>query len=432
VIGEFAGCRIPDIPSVVWSSELNPVETLEDIFRRDHGLVLSSLIKSFGDFDLAEEALADAVTSALTNWPRVGTPRNPAAWLLTVARRKAIDQLRRRRRLEEKVALLGGAEESMSMDGAELSIDDERLRLIFTCCHPALSRESQVALTLRSLGGLTTAEIARAFLTTEPTMFQRITRAKDKIRRAAIPYRVPSPDQLPQRLASVLAVVYLIFNEGYSTATGSELVRVDLCKEAIRLSETLVELLPNEPDVLGLAALCWLTEGRRPGRIDGKGDLVLLAEQDRGRWDLRAIERGLGLLRQLGGDDHESAYAIQANIAALHSTASSHASTDWKSIVRQYDRLIDLRPSPVVALNRAVAVAMAEGIDVGLALMDPLADALAAYQPFHAAQGELLARTGRNLEAAESYRRALTFSVNDVERRYLQQRLAAAERLNSG
>ena len=264
---------------------MNPAQTLEDIFRREHGLVLSSLIRTFGDFDVAEEALADAVASAVENWPRVGTPSNPAAWLLTVARRKGIDRLRRRRRLEERMPLLVGEEATSQADQPESSVPDERLRLIFTCCHPALSPEGQVALTLRTLGGLTTAEIARAFLTSEATMFQRITRAKNKIRLAGIPYQVPSPGQLPARMESVLAVVYLIFNEGYSSMSGTELVRIDLCQEGIHLAEMLVALLPGDPDVLGLAALCWLTEGRRPGRIDSAGELVLLADHDRTKWD---------------------------------------------------------------------------------------------------------------------------------------------------
>jgi RNA polymerase sigma-70 factor (ECF subfamily) len=407
---------------------LNPAQALEDIFRREHGLVLSSLIRTFGDFDVAEEALAEAVASAVENWPRSGTPVNPAGWLLTVARRKGIDRLRRRRRLAERMPLLVAEETALPMERLDSSVPDERLRLIFTCCHPALSPEGQVALTLRTLGGLTTAEIARAFLTTEPTMFQRITRAKNKIRLAGIPYQVPTSEQLPIRMESVLAVVYLIFNEGYSSMSGSELVRVDLCQEGIHLAEMLVGLLPEEPDVLGLAALCWLTEARRPGRIDPSGDLVLLADHDRTKWNRAAIDRGLGLLQQVDDSKSESPYVIQARIAALHSTSSSHAATDWVAIVELYGRLYHLRPSPVVALNHAAAVAMAESESAGLALMEPLAGALAGYQPFHAARAELLARAGRSAEAIENFRRALTFPINDVERRHLEKRLSETER----
>jgi RNA polymerase sigma-70 factor, ECF subfamily len=406
---------------------LNPAQTLEDIFRREHGLVLSSLIRTFGDFDVAEEALADAVASAVEYWPRGGTPSNPAAWLLTVARRKGIDRLRRRRRLEERMPLLLGEEATSQTDRSEPSVPDERLRLIFTCCHPALSPEGQVALTLRTLGGLTTAEIARAFLTSEATMFQRITRAKNKIRLAGIPYQVPTSEQLPARMESVLAVVYLIFNEGYSSMSGTELVRVDLCHEGIRLAEMLAALLPGEPDVLGLAALCWLTEGRRPGRIDSAGELVLLADHDRTKWDRAAIDRGLRLLEQVHQSANGSPYVIQARIAAIHSTSRSHAATDWGTIVDLYRWLYELRPSPVVALNHAAAVAMAEGESAGLALMEPLTGVLAGYQPFHAARAELLARAGRSTEAAESFRTALTFPINDVERRHLERRLAEVE-----
>jgi RNA polymerase sigma-70 factor (ECF subfamily) len=406
---------------------LNPTQALEDTFRTEHGLVLSSLIKDFGDFDLAEEALAEAVASALDTWPTSGTPINPPAWLLTVARRKGIDRLRRRRRLEERIPLLAGEEASMPIDREVSSVPDERLRLIFTCCHPALSPEGRVALTLRTLGGLTTAEIAKAFLTTEPAMFQRITRAKNKIRMAGIPYQVPSPEQLPERTESVLAVIYLIFNEGYSTMSGSELVRVDLCQEGIHLAEMLAGLVPDEPDVLALAALCWLTEGRRPGRIDGNGELVLLADQDRTRWNRAAIDRGLGFLRRAHGHGSDGPYVIQATIAALHSTAPSHDTTDWRSIVAQYERLLVVRPSPVVALNHAAAVAMASDESAGLALMEPLAEALAGYQPFHAARAELLARAGHRLEAADSFREALGFPINEVERRHLQKRLAETE-----
>ena len=406
---------------------MNPTQALEDIFRREHGLVLASLIKDFGDFDLAEEALAEAYASALETWPKSGTPVNPPGWLVTVARRKGIDRLRRRRRLLERMPLLADEEASMPVDQEESGVPDERLRLVFTCCHPALSPEGHVALTLRTLGGLTTAEIARAFLTTEPTMFQRITRAKNKIRLAGIPYQVPSPEQLQERMESVLAVIYLIFNEGYSTMSGTELIRVDLCQEGIHLAEMLAGLLPDEPDVLGLVALCWLTEGRRPGRIDGNGELVLLADQDRKLWNRAAIDRGMSFLQRAHPDRGNSPFVTQANIAALHSTALSHETTDWRSIVEQYERLLVLRPSPVVALNHAAAVAMAENALAGLGLMEPLAEALAGYQPFHVARAELLARAGRHEEAADSFRKALAFPINEVERRHIEKRLAESE-----
>ena len=408
--------------------ELNPARALEDIFRREHGLVLSSLIKTFGDFDVAEEALAEAVASALETWPRSGTPVNPAAWLLTVARRKGIDRLRRRRRLHERMALLVGEDAALPMDPTDSSVPDERLRLIFTCCHPALSPEGQVALTLRTLGGLTTAEIARAFVTSESTMFQRITRAKNKIRLAGIPYQVPSAEQLPGRLESVLAVIYLIFNEGYSSMSGSELVRVDLCQEGIHLAEMLARLMPDDPDVLGMTALCWLTEARRPGRISSTGELVLLADQDRSTWNRAAIDRGLQLLAQVHEGGSTSPYVIQAQIAALHSTSPSHAGTDWAGIVELYGWLYQIKPSPVVALNRAAAVAMAEDESAGLALMEPLAGPLAGYQPFHASRAELLARAGRFPEAIDNFRHALGFPINDVERRHLEKRLSETAR----
>jgi RNA polymerase sigma-70 factor (ECF subfamily) len=409
-------------------AELTPAQALEEIFRREHGLVLSSLIRSFADFDVAEEALAEAVASAVESWPRSGTPANPAAWLLTVARRKGIDRLRRRRRLAERVSLLVDEEAVWPMEQIDASVADERLRLIFTCCHPSLSPEGRVALTLRTLGGLATAEIARAFLTSEAAMFQRIARAKNKIRLAGIPYQVPSFEQLPLRLESVLAVVYLIFNEGYSSMTGSELVRVDLCQEAIRLAEMLAELLPDNADILGLGALCWLTEARRPGRISSAGELVLLADQDRSSWNRVAIDRGLGLLGQVVESGSASPYVIQARIAALHSTSPSHRETDWAAIVELYAWLYQMKPSPVVALNHAAAVAMAEGATAGLALMEPLARHLAGYQPFHAARAELLARSGRHREAAETFRTALGFAINDVERRHLEKRLGETAR----
>lgn len=398
-----------------------PGAAVEEVFRREHGLVLASLIRTFGDFDLAEEALADAVFAAVESWPEVGVPVSPAAWLHTVAKRKAVDRLRRQKSLAVKLESIGGGV-AVADEDDDGGFPDERLRLMFACCHPALSPEARVALTLRSLGGLTTAEIARAFLTSESTMYQRITRARNKIRVAGIPIELPSSADLPQRLDSVLAVIYLVFNEGYSTITGEKLVRVDLCAEAIRLAEMMAALLPDEPEARGLAALCMLTDARRPARVDASGRLVLLEEQDRSLWERSKIQRGLEHLeaaRSLGG---AAAYVLQAEIAAVHTSAGTWEDSDWDRIVGLYQHLFVLKQSPVVALNHAAAVAMRDGPEAGLDLMAQLSDPLDGYQPFHASRAELLLRAGRAAEAAEGFRRALDFPVNDIDRRHLESR----------
>lgn len=403
-----------------------PDSLLEEVFRREYGLVLSSLVRTFGDFDLAEDALSDAVETAVASWAEHGVPDNPAAWLLTVARRKGIDRLRRHKALARRLADLESVVTVEDAYDTDAEIPDERLRLLFACCHPALSPEARVALTLRSLGGLTTAEIARAFLTTEATMYQRITRARRKIRVAGIPIQMPSAPDLPERLQSVLAVICLIFNEGYSPMAGEDLVRVDLSDEAIRLSEMLARLMPLEPEVQGLAALCLLTDARRPARLGPAGTPVLLEDQDRTRWDRARIERGLAhldLAERLGGG---GAYVLQAMIAAEHARAASWEETDWDRIVRIYRELLALQDSPVVALNLAAAVAMRDGPEAGLVLMSRLADHLDDYQPFHAARAELLLRAGRPDEAAEGFRRSLDFPLNASDRRHLETRLATA------
>ena len=399
----------------------DPGAALEEVFRREHGLVLASLVRTFGEFDLAEESLSEAVSVAVEKWPTAGVPDNPAAWLLTVARRKGIDRLRRQKRLAEKLETLGSTaviEDEFVDDGG---IPDERLRLIFACCHPALSPEARVALTLKSLGGLTTAEIARAFLTTEATMYQRITRARNKIRVAGIPIDMPYSADLPTRLDSVLAVIYLIFNEGYSPLAGEELVRVDLCVEAIRLAEMMVELMPEESEPRGLAALCLLTHARRTARVDPGGELVLLEDQDRSLWDHSMIDRGLAHLDS--APEHGGAYVLQAEIAAAHAGAARWDDTDWDHIVGLYQRLFEVKRSPVVALNLAAAVAMRDGPEAGLALMGSLEAPLDGYQPFHASRAELLYRADRFEEAGEGFRRALQFPINDLDRRHLERRL---------
>ncbi len=399
--------------------------SLEEVFRREHGVVLASLVKAFRDFDLAEDALADATTVALETWPRSGVPTNPAAWLTTVARRKAVDRLRRNRALASTLDELAQLPDDSELDD-DGGVPDERLRLIFGCCHPALSPEARVALTLKSLGGLTTAEIARAFLTTEPTMFQRITRAKRKIRLAGIPIEVPSVEELPERLDAVLAVIYLIFNEGHTAGSGDQLVRVDLCHEAIRLAEMLTDLMPDQPEVWGLAALCWLIMARKDARIDSDGALVLLEDQDRSRWDRVAIARGVDRLRRGQGSGGGGQYLIQAEIAAAHSTAASWAATDWDRIIDAYRRLLAIKPSPVVFLNMAAAVAMRDGPETGLALIEQLGDSLDGYPSFHVARSELLFRAGRLADARAGFERSLELVGNNVERRHIESRIAAA------
>jgi RNA polymerase sigma-70 factor, ECF subfamily len=390
------------------------------------------LIRVLGDFDLAEEAVQDAFIAALEVWPDRGIPSNPGAWITTTARNRAIDRLRRRRRLRDKTEELARdaiIEEGLAAmePGAtdDTPITDDRLRLIFTCCHPALPLEGRVALTLRTLGGLTTPEIARAFLVPEPTLAQRLVRAKRKIRDARIPYRVPPRELLPERLAGVLRVLYLVFNEGYAASSGDSLVRRELSSEAIRLARLVVSLLPDEPEAAGLLALMLLHDARREARITSAGDLVLLEDQDRARWDQGRIDEGRTLVTRALGSGRAGAYQIQAAIAALHDEASSWPETDWPQIVGLYRRLVALDPSPVIELNLAVAVAMAEGPAIGLALMDGLAasGSLETYPYLHAARADLLRRLDRRSESAMAYRRALELTDNRAERAFLQRRL---------
>jgi RNA polymerase sigma-70 factor, ECF subfamily len=378
-----------------------------------------------GDFDLAEDAVQEAFVTAVSRWPREGIPANPGGWITLTARNSAIDRLRRERRYAEKLRELqrlgGGAQASETETG---SIPDDRLRLLFTCCHPALAIEARVALTLRTLGGLSTPEIARAFMTSETAMQQRLVRAKRKISTAGIPYEVPGDEQLPGRLGAVLASLYLIFNEGYLATSADTLVRRELCDEAIRLGRVLASLMPSEPEVLGLLALMLLHHSRRDARVDARGDMVLLEDQDRSLWHLDELEEGLALAARTGAS---APYAIQAAIAAEHARAATAEATEWHRIAQLYDELEAAAPSAVVTLNRAVAVAMAEGAAAGLAVLDELAERgeLEDYQHLHSARGGLLRRLGRDDEAAAAYARALELATNPVERRFLERRLAA-------
>ncbi len=393
-------------------------------FREEWGRVVATLIRTTGDWDLAEECTQDAFARALERWPRDGVPENPGAWLTTTARNRAFDRLRRAERGAAKTreaAILMPDEPAPVIDDS--GVADDRLRLIFTCCHPALSVEAQVALTLRTLAGLTTPEIARAFLVPEATMAQRLVRAKRKIHDAGIPYRVPPAHLLPERTAAVLAVLYLLFNEGYAASSGTELVRGDLAAEAIRLTRTLSELMPDEPEARALLALMLLHHARRAGRTDADGRLVLLEDQDRSTWDQAMIEEGQAQLDRALRRQRPGPYQVQAAIAACHATAPTAGDTDWHEIALLYGELVRMTGSPVVELNRAVAVAMADGPEAGLALTDALSDRLDAYQYLHAARADLLRRLGRRDDAAAAYARALELTSAATERDYLERRL---------
>ncbi|HTT50918.1 MAG TPA: RNA polymerase sigma factor [Streptosporangiaceae bacterium] len=394
------------------------------IFRAEYGRAVSVLVRVFGDIGLAEDAVQDAFTEAVRRWPAAGVPPSPAGWIITTARNRAIDRLRRDATRDDRhaeAALLQVAGPADAGRPEEDPVPDERLRLIFTCCHPALGQAAQVALTLRLLGGLSTAEIAHAFLVPEPTMAQRLVRTKAKIRAARIPYRVPSEAELPGRVGAVLAVVYLIFNEGYAASSGGQLIRADLCTEAIRLGRLLAGLMPDEPEVTGLLALMLLAQSRHAARTTAGGGLVLLAGQDRGRWDRQLIAEGQALVRQCLRRGQPGPYQIQAAINAVHSDAPDSAATDWAQIVALYDQLLALAPGPVVALHRAVAVAEVDGPDAALTLVDGLD--LGSYYLFHAIRGHLLRQLGRHAEAAAAYRAALDRTGNAAERDFLRGRL---------
>ncbi len=401
-------------------------QTVERIYRDESRRVYATLVRLLGDFDLAEEALHDAFRAALEQWPRDGIPANPRAWLVSAGRFKAIDSLRRQSRLEFTDDIAAHADAAVdSVADADEEIEDDRLRLIFTCCHPALSADAQTALTLREVCGLTTEEIANAFLSAAPTVAQRIVRAKAKIRDARIPYQVPSAQELPERLQSVLRVAYLVFNEGYAASSGESLTRHDLSSEAIRLARLLVELLP-EPEALGLLALMLLHESRRAARTTASGDLILLEQQDRSRWDQSLIAEGSALTERALASRRFGPYALQAAIAAVHAEARAPDATDWPQIVGLYDVLLQLEPSPVVELNRAVAVAMRDGPQAGLRLVDTLLGRgeLSQYRLAHAARADLCRRLGRTAEARAAYQQALALTRQAPERRFLERRLA--------
>jgi len=402
---------------------MTAAEQVDKIFREEHGRVLAALISQFEDFDLAEDSLQDAVVNALERWEADGIPKNPGAWLTTVAKRRAIDRVRRPATHERSLVSLDLqiSQDAPEMDDAQ--IPDDRLKLMFTCCHPSLALEAQVALTLHTLGGLTTPEIARAFLVPEPTMAQRLARARAKIRSARIPYRVPPGDLLPERLDALLAVIYLIFNEGYSATSGDEPIRKELCEEAIRLGRVLVALMPGNAETLGLLALMLLHDSRREARLDEAGQLILLDAQDRSRWDKSKIKEGIEILDEALVLNTPGPYQVQAAISALHAEASAAEATDWQQIAALYKTLAAMTPSLVVEVNRAVAVAMAEGPLAGLIILDGLDERAEEYYPFHVARAELLRRSNQLEASIEAYGKALALCGNPAEHAYLRRRL---------
>ena len=409
---------------------MTTAEQIERIFREEHGRVLAALISRLEDFDLAEDALQDALVNALEHWQADGIPENPGAWLTTVARRKAIDRLRRRAALERRLPVLDPLLSYDEHEMDETQIPDDRLKLMFTCCHPSLALEAQIALTLHTLGGLTTHELARAFLVPEPTMAQRLARARAKIRNAGIPYRVPPIDLLPERLDALLAVIYLIFNEGYSATMSQayrsdEPIRKELCLEAIRLCRVLNALMPASAETRGLLALMLLHDSRRGARLDEAGELVLLSEQDRSRWDRSEIREGIEILDEALALKKPGPYQIQAAISALHAEAPTAEATDWQQIAALYRALAIMTPSLVVEVNRAVAEAMAEGPQEGLRILEGLEDRAKGYYPFHVVRADLLRRSGQLEEAIESYERAIALCDNSAERSHLQRQLDA-------